>query len=255
MNPHTHVRDDAEGALGADKELTQIGGACSGCRRTPGLDHSTRGGDNGEALNHVLEAPVSSRRLPPRRPGGGKPAQSGEQEALREVPDRETVLTQKLLGPWAGSSAAERRNARFLVQPDKLIEPAQIERKNCVEPVTNGIEPADDAGATTERDHCDPVGRAVSENLLDLCVCPWSDDCVRCVLRLDATTAQQIRGGALATGPKDSIRILGTDVLGPDQPSQRFDMRLGHSGRSHLDVFDGETRSSRCGDTEKSGQQ
>lgn len=97
VNPHTHVRDDAEGALGADKKLTQIG-ACSGCRRTPGLDHSTRG-DNGEALNHVLEAPVSSRRLP-RRPGGGKPAQSGEQEALREVPDRETVLTQKLLGPW-----------------------------------------------------------------------------------------------------------------------------------------------------------
>ena len=119
VNLDADAGDDAEHALGADQQLTQIR-ARGGLRRPAEVEHARRC-DGAQAADHVVETAVA-RRVLPGRPGRGEAADRRELEALREVPERETAFAEQPFGVGSGDARAE------FGLPGHLVERVQFVR-------------------------------------------------------------------------------------------------------------------------------
>src|SRR6185436_13532623 len=90
MGPQPHPGDDAEGALGTDEQLVEVG-TDGGGRGTAGPHDAPVGEDHLEADRDLLDLAVARRVLPgaaTRDPA----ADGGDVEALREVADAQPVV-------------------------------------------------------------------------------------------------------------------------------------------------------------------
>src|SRR5690606_27142619 len=86
---HRDRGDDAEGPLGAEDELAQVGSR-GGARCAAGVQDALGGGE-GEGEDHLVEAAVSGGGLSAGA-GGGEAADGGPLEGLGEVAEGEAVL-------------------------------------------------------------------------------------------------------------------------------------------------------------------
>ena len=121
MHANPHAGDDAEGALRADDQLTQVGTGRR-CGRTAQVEDAGRGDDR-QAAHHVVE-PAVARGVLPRRPRCGEPADGGEFEALREVAEGKAFRTKEFLGLRAGDAGFEFGFAGLLVDGDQPVQAA-----------------------------------------------------------------------------------------------------------------------------------
>ena len=124
MHPQPNPGDDTEDALGPGEQLAQIR-AGGGLRRPAEVQDADRG-DHRQPADHVVEPAVTGGILP-RRAGGRVPADGGEPEALREVSQREAMLTQQPLGVGSGDARAQFGLHRRLVERVQRVEPAQVQ--------------------------------------------------------------------------------------------------------------------------------
>ncbi len=251
MDAQADGGDHAEGALGAEEELAQVG-AGGGGGGAAEVEHPG-GGDDPQAAHHLVEAPVPGGVLA-RGAGGREAADGGVAEALRVVAEFPAALGEQFLGGRAGEAGAEDGLAGGLVQVEQPVEAAQVERDDGSEAAALGVEAADDAGAAAERDDGDAVFGAHREDGGDLLLAAGQHDRVGRVLRLAAAAAQQV-GGGLAAGAREAVGVGGADVGLADGRGECLEALGGEPGGVQDDLVGARPGSSDAGDAEGSGEQ
>ena len=129
------------------------------------------------------------------------------------------MRTKQFLGLRPGDTGAEFSLAGHLVELQQLVEAPQIQRHRCRELAADRIEPADHAGAATERDDGDAVLRAVPQDRGDLVVGAGQQHRVGSILKTGVLAPQQIQGG-LAARTQQSVLIVDAAVARPDNGGQ-----------------------------------
>ena len=215
MNPHPHPGDDAEHALGSGEQLTKVrpGGRGGGAAQ---IQHA-RWSDNPHSADHVIEAAVTGGVLPG-GPGSGETADAGEAEALREMPEGETMLAEQALSLRPGDPGAEFCLPGGLVEPVQGVEPAQIQCDERPELCAQWVQPADHAGSATERHHRDSLLRAVVENGGNVVLVAGKDHRIGSVL-VNLFAPQQVQCGFTA-GVQQPVGVPGSQKLRADDRRQ-----------------------------------
>ena len=107
-----------------------------------------------------------------------------------------------------------------------LVEAPQIQRHSCRELAADRIEPADHAGATTERDDGDAMLPAIAQNLGDVPLVTGQHHRVGRVLHIRIVAAQQIQG-RLPARVQQPVAVAEAAVAGADDGGQSVTIGVG----------------------------
>ncbi len=223
-------------------QLAQVGPGRRG-RGAAEVEHPG-GGDHAQTAHHIVEPAVPGGILAG-GPGGGEPADGGELETLREMPEREAAGTEQFLGARAGDPGAEFGLAGHLVETVQGIEAAQIQRDDGGEITAFRVQAAHHAGAATERDDRDPAFAADPQDLGHIVLIGREQHGVRCVLNAGILAAQQIQR-RLTAGPQQPARIVDPAERRSDRALQCVPVGVGQRGRTDPDVGDVQIRRRRA---------
>ena len=205
--------DHAEGALGAEQQLAQVGAGGVGGRRAE-VEPTARGGD-GQADDQRVEAAVAGAGLAAGA-GGGEAADGGELEGLREVAEREPVLGEQRLGLGAAQAGLEGGGHRDRVDGEQPLHPDQVEADQAGVPLAAGGQAAGDRGAAAEGDDREVVLDGVRQDGGDVVVVAGPDHGVGGVGQVAGAGPEQV-GRGLAAGAQPPGLVVGEHVLGAEQ--------------------------------------
>ena len=219
--------DDAEGALGAEHELAQVG--AGGVGRRGAEDPLTARGGDPQAHDHRVEAAVAGRGLAAGA-GRGEAADRGELEGLGEVTQHQAALVQQRLGLRAAQAGLEGGGHRLLVDGQQLLHPHQVEGDQARVAVAACGEPAGHAGAAAEGDDREVVLDGHGQDRGDVVVAAGPDHRVGRVGQVARAGPQQV-GRGLPTGAQPAYLVVEQDVLLADGGAQGRERRLPQRGR------------------------
>ena len=226
-HPHGDRGDHAEGALGAEEQLAQVGAGRVG-RRGAEVEPAARGGD-GEADDERVEAAVAGARLAA-GPGGGEAADGGELEGLREVAEGQAVLGEQRLGLGAAQAGLEGGGHRRRVDGEQPLHPDQVEAEQAGVPLAPRGQAAGHRRAAAERDDGEVVLDGVRQDGGDVVVAAGPDHRVGGVGQVAGAGAEQV-GGGLAAGAQPPGLVVGEHVLGAEQVAQAVEELGREAGR------------------------
>ena len=232
---HRDRRDDAEGALGAQQQLAQVGAGGVGRRRAE-RERPGRGG-GGERDDHRVEAAVAGAGLPA-RPGGREAADRRVLEGLGVVAEGQPVPGQQRLGLGTAQARLEGRGHRDLVDGEEPLHPHQVEADQAGEAVAAGGEATRHARAAAEGDDRDPVLGGPREQGHDLVVPVGSHDRVGGVGEVTGARPQQV-GRRLAARAQGARGVVDEDVVGPHDRAQPVEQRVVERDRRGRRAGDG----------------
>ena len=160
-NPQQQAGDDAEHALGSDKQLAQRGaGRAGGQRRGRELAGRRR---QPQALDRLVDAAVAARGLADRA-GRRATADRYELEAVRIVAERQVVLGERGFKRHRPRSGRDGDRQRAAVDCEQAGEPREIERDHRLLGAGERLQAAHGARAAAVGHDRDALGRAGRQN-------------------------------------------------------------------------------------------
>ncbi|MGY3200078.1 hypothetical protein ACVW19_000592 [Streptomyces sp. TE5632] len=221
-DPDGHRRDDAEGPLGPQDELAQVG---PGRRaRGPAGVEGAFGGGEGEGEHHLVEAAVPGGRL---AAGAcrGEAADGRPLVGLWEVTEGETVFGEQRLGLRGAQAGLQGGGAGDRVEVEQGVHTPQVQGDEGALPT--GGETADHGGAAAERHHGQALFGTDTQGGEHLVVAGGEQDGRRDVGDVTVPDPQQVGGGLAARVPDPRLRV-GTHMV---LAAQRLDQRAVRGGR------------------------
>ena len=148
----------------------------------------------------------------------------------------EAASRQQTLGLWPRRARREERLSAQLVEVHEAAEPAQVQRDHGAVRPALGVERADDARATGERNHGEVALGGELEHRQHLFVAVRRDHPVGGLLRTLAP-AQQV-GGRAAAGVAQPRLVRGAHMLAPDHCGERREVFVAERRGFKHDVFE-----------------